>query len=160
MKIKNIEVHHFDEEKDFYDISTATGNFVVSNKYDGIVVHNSHIASLIVTALLKLVPDLYHHHKIYRVIMPLYGVKNWKGKFLPFWNQDEMLEFKSKNPKVQITRYKGLGEMNPPELAACVLDPETRKLEEICDCNEYESQEIFKMMSDVQTKRDMLNDEE
>lgn len=120
----------------------------------------AHIASLIVTALLKLIPGLYHHHKIYRVIMPLYGVKSWKGKFLPFWTTEEMLEFKKQNPKVQITRYKGLGEMNPPELAACVLDPETRKLQEICDCDDDEAQEIFKMMSDVQTKRDMLNDEE
>lgn len=117
-----------------------------------------HIASLIVTALLKIMPELYHHHKIYRVIMPLYGVKNWKGKFLPFWNEAEMLAFKQENPKVQITRYKGLGEMNPPELAACVLDPSTRKLQEISDCDAKEAEEIFKMMSDAETKRGMLGD--
>lgn len=158
MKIQKVEIINHDNDLDFYDVTTGTGNFVLANS--GIVVHNSHIASLVVTSLLKIIPDIYKYHKIYRVTMPLYGVKNYKGKFLPFYNEEDMLKFKQDNPKVQITRYKGLGEMNPPELAACVLDPDTRKLEEIHECNAKEAEEIFKMMSDVETKRGMLGDAE
>ena len=92
--------------------------------------------------------------------MPLYGVKKWQGKFYPFYSEDEMRTFKEANPKVQITRYKGLGEMNPSELSECLLNPNVRKLEEISDCDEADAQEIFKMMSDAETKRDMLSKEE
>lgn len=119
-----------------------------------------HIACLVVVALLKIVPQLFHYHKIYRVIMPLYGVKKWQGKFLPFYSEQDMIDFHQKNPKVQITRYKGLGEMNPEDLAVCMLDPNIRRLQEISDCDDLEASEIFKMMSDAETKREMIDEEE
>lgn len=158
MKIKSIHKHHYNTKKDYYDITTGTGNFVIADS--NIVVHNSHIASLLITALLKIIPQLFDYHKIYRAVMPLYGVKKFKGKFLPFYSEEDMLKFKAENPKIQITRYKGLGEMDPDELAACVLDKETRKLQEISRCEgELEAKEIFKMMSDAESKREMLMDE-
>lgn len=92
--------------------------------------------------------------------MPLYGVKKWQGKFLPFYSEDDMLKFKEENPKVAITRYKGLGEMNPEDLASCLLDPTVRKLQEISDWVQGEPEEIFKMMSDAETKREMIDEEE
>ncbi len=144
---------------DDFDIDSLRYNCVIiatDGDADG-----SHIASLLITALLKIVPKLFDCHKIYRATMPLYGVKKFKGKFLPFYNEEDMLKFKAENPKIQITRYKGLGEMDPDELAACVLDKDTRKLQEISRCeSELEAKEIFKMMSDAESKREMLDDTE
>lgn len=137
-----------------FDINSLRYNtIIISTDGDD---DGDHIATLIITALLKVIPDLFHYHKIYRAIMPLYGVKKYQGKFLPFYSYDEMQEFKKKNPKIQITRYKGLGEMNPSELAECLLNPQVRKLEPIADCDAKEAEEIFKMMSDAEIKRDML----
>lgn len=90
--------------------------------------------------------------------MPLWGVKNYKDKFLPFYNEEDMRKFKSENPRIEVTRYKGLGEMDPPQLASCLLDPSVRKLEEIHDCDEADAQSIFKLMTDAESKRTMLSE--
>lgn len=143
--------------KDF-DINSLRYNSVIlasDGDADG-----GHIAALLVTALLKVIPELFAYHKIYRATMPLYGVKKFQGKFIPFYSEEDMLKFKQENPKVQVTRYKGLGEMDPDELAACVLDPYSRKLQEIHSCANGEAEEIFKMMTDAETKRGMLGDTE
>ena len=71
-----------------------------------------------------------------------------------------MLKFKEENPKVEITRYKGLGEMDPDQLAVCLLDPEYRRLEDISDCDVEEAQKIFKLMTDAETKRGLLTESE
>jgi len=142
---------------DFDEDSLRYSKVIIATDADA---DGDHIATLIISALLKIVPKLFHCHRIYRAIMPLYGIKKWQGKFLPFWSEEEMIKFKEENPRVQITRYKGLGEMNPPELASCLLDPTIRKLEEIADCTDEDAQKIFKMMSDADTKRNMLGDQE
>lgn len=137
-----------------------------SLRYDKVIISTDgdddgdHIATLLITALLKVLPELFHYHKIFRAIMPLWGVKNYKGKFLPFYNEEDMRKFKAENPRIDITRYKGLGEMNPPELASCLLDPSVRKLEEIHDCDAADAQSIFKLMTDAETKRSMLGEGE
>jgi hypothetical protein len=48
--------------------------------------------------------------------------------------------------------------MDPPQLAACLLDPSIRKLEEIHDCTDADAQAIFKMMTDAEAKRTMLSE--
>lgn len=158
MKIQKIEIIEHEQVNEFYDISTTTGNFVIADS--NIVVHNSHICTLLITALLKAIPEIFHYGVLKKAVMPLWGVKKWKGKFLPLYTEEEMLKFKQENPKVEITRYKGLGEMDPDQLAVCLLDPEYRRLEDISDCDVEEAKKIFKLMTDAETKRGLLTETE
>ena len=154
MKIKSVKTVNCKEEI-FCDISTETSNFLLAES--NCVIHNSHISALMMILFLKLVPGLIQDGtKIYRAIMPLYGAMK-SGKFIPFYNEEELNKFKTENPNSKIQRYKGLGEMNPNQLKVCLLDKETRRLELIK--SPENADEIFKIMTDAETKRGLLGDE-
>lgn len=155
MKIKSIKRIDFEDDYEFGDISTETGNFVIADT--GCVVHNSHIATLFIVAMLKIVPGIIQAGKLYRAIMPLYGVRKFEGKFLPFYSEEEMRTFRSEHPKVEISRYKGLGEMMPNQLKECLLNKEVRRLQKIPYTDNPE--EIFKIMTDAEAKRGLIGDE-
>lgn len=155
MKIKSIKRIEFEDDYDFGDISTETGNFVIADT--NCVVHNSHIATLFIVAMLKIVPGIIQAGKVYRAIMPLYGVRKFEGKFLPFYTEDEMRAFKAEHPRVEITRYKGLGEMMPNQLKECLINKEVRHLQKIPYTDDPE--EIFKIMTDAEAKRGLIGDE-
>ena len=104
MKIKHIKREKLKEDTDFYDISTNTGNFVIWNTK--CVVHNSHISVLLITAFLRMFPEIIKKGMVYLAIMPLYGVRNFNSKFLPFYSEDEMIKFKNEHPNIEISRYK------------------------------------------------------
>ena len=92
MKIKRIDFCSSNKEQLYCDISTRNGNFVIDN---GCVVHNSHITVLLVTAFLRMFPELIKSGRVYKSILPLYGVNNYNGKFLPFYTEEEMIKEKN-----------------------------------------------------------------
>jgi DNA gyrase/topoisomerase IV subunit B len=155
MKVKRIIERISDEPIRFCDITTGTGNYVLADS--NCVIHNSHITSLLMVLFLKLVPGLIQDAtKIYRVLMPLYGAMK-AGKFYPFYDEESKEKFVIENPNIKLQRYKGLGEMNPDQLKVCLIDQDTRKLELIEYPTNFE--EIFKLMSDAELKRDLLGNE-
>lgn len=155
MKIKHIKREKLKEDTDFYDISTNTGNFVIWNTK--CVVHNSHITVLLITAFLRMFPDIIKSGMVYHAILPLYGVKNSNGNFLPFYTEEEMLKFKQEHSNVEITRYKGLGEMMPNQLKEVLLNPNIRRLKQIK--SDEDPEPIFKLMTDSESKRNLILDD-
>lgn len=113
-----------------------------------------HIQVLLVTAFLRMFRELIRLGKVYLAILPLYGVRNFNGKFLPFYTEDEMLKFKQENPNIEITRYKGLGEMMPNQLKECLLNQQVRRLVQL-KCDE-DVEPIFKLLSDAESKRNLI----
>jgi len=82
-----------------------------------------HITALLITMFYTLMPDLIKAGKVFIVDTPLYGI--WVNKaFVPIYTE-EML---AKYDRTKVTRYKGLGEMDPNELYYTALDPRTRRL--------------------------------
>lgn len=158
------------KNKEFVEIINAVGtgcgrDFDISGlRYDKIIIatdaddDGAHISVLLITAYLRMFKELVAAGKVYKAILPLYGVRNFQGKFLPFYTEEEMQTFKNSNPKVEISRYKGLGEMMPQQLKECLLNPEIRRLQKI-NCDD-DVEPIFKLMSDAESKRNLITEGE
>ena len=79
---------------------------------------------------------------------PLYRVK--KGKFEQYVYSDvelnQILEEIGRDNKVEIQRYKGLGEMNPEQLWETTMNPKDRILLKINEEDAIEADEIFNIL--------------
>ena len=85
----------------------------------------SHITSLLVLLFHTLFPELIKDGKIFIVKSPLYGYTNKEG-FHPIYDLSEVDKLMKSG--VKLTRFKGLGEMDPDELYSTAIDPEKRQL--------------------------------
>ena len=94
-------------------------------------VDGAHIAALLMTFFQRQMPDLIHAGHLYLAQPPLYrlvqGAKTLYAR--DDAHREELLEseFKAK-AKVEISRFKGLGEMPPAQLKTTTMDPGTRTL--------------------------------
>ncbi|MCI4644537.1 MAG: DNA topoisomerase IV subunit B [Hyphomonadaceae bacterium] len=94
-------------------------------------VDGAHIAALLITFFYKLTPGLIESGRLYLAMPPLYRL-SYKGKSVYAMDdaqKAELIETEFKpNQKVEIGRFKGLGEMNPGQLKETTMDPATRTL--------------------------------
>ena len=90
-----------------------------------------HITTLLLTFFFRHMIDLIKEGRVYLAVPPLYRVDI--GKEI-YWAADDadrdniLSKHKKGNAKVEITRFKGLGEMMPKTLWQTTLNPKTRRL--------------------------------
>ena len=99
-------------------------------------VDGAHIRTLLLTFFFRFMRPLIEQGYVYSAVPPLY--KLTRGKTVKVAYSDEerdkvSAEMRGDNPNVRIdiSRFKGLGEMNPTELWDTTLNPETRTLRRI-----------------------------
>jgi len=104
------------------------GKFIITADAD---VDGSHIRVLFLTFIWKFCPDLLDKGYIYAAVPPLY--KATIGTKIQYLKDDAALEEfrKTNSKKFELGRMKGLGEMDPDEMAETVMSAETRTLKQI-----------------------------
>ena len=91
----------------------------------------SHIRVLFLTFIWKFCPQLIEKGYIYAAVPPLY--KATMGTKIQYLKDDAALEDfrRTVGRSFDLGRMKGLGEMDPSEMAETVMNPETRTLKQI-----------------------------
>lgn len=104
------------------------GKFIITADAD---VDGSHIRVLFLTFIWKFCPELLEKGYIYAAVPPLYKVT--MGTKIQYLKDDAALEAfrKTNTKKFDLGRMKGLGEMDPEEMADTVMSAETRTLKRI-----------------------------
>jgi topoisomerase-4 subunit B len=106
-------------------------------------VDGAHIATLLMTFFFQEMPDIVRRGHLYLAQPPLYrlvsGGKSAYARDEAQRAELEATEFKGK--KVEVSRFKGLGEMNPQQLRETTMDPKTRSLLRITLPQEYEERQ-------------------
>jgi topoisomerase-4 subunit B len=103
-------------------------------------VDGAHIATLLMTFFFQEMPDLVRRGHLYLAQPPLYrltsGTKNLYARDDAHRSELEASEFKGK--KVEVSRFKGLGEMNPQQLRETTMDLKSRTIIRVTLPQEYE----------------------
>ena len=99
-------------------------------------VDGAHIRTLLLTFFFRFMRPLIEQGYVYAAVPPLYKLTRGKTTRVAFSDQERdkvSAELRGDNPnaKVEISRYKGLGEMDPHELWETTMDPERRTLKRI-----------------------------
>lgn len=92
-----------------------------------------HIATLICALFVRHFPALVREGHVFVAMPPLYRIDVGKEVFYALDDEEQRvildrIEAEKRRGKVQITRFKGLGEMNPLQLRETTMAPDTRRL--------------------------------
>jgi DNA gyrase subunit B len=179
-KILNVEkarLHKILENEEIRNIFTAIGTGV-GGDFD---VDGSHIRTLLLTLMYRHMKDLIELGHVYIAQPPLYKVKKGRQELYAFDDDERdgivrrLKQDKAKNAEpdipvtveeggtsagngVVISRFKGLGEMNPEQLWSTTMNPETRTILQVTIDNAADADRTFSILmgDEVEPRREFI----
>ena len=114
-------------------------------------VDGAHIRTLLLTFFFRFMRPLIDQGYVYAAVPPLYKLVRGKTTRVAFSDEERdaiSAEMRGGNPnvKIDISRFKGLGEMDPHELWETTMNPETRTLKRITMADAVRADEIFTLL--------------
>jgi len=178
-KILNVEkakINKILENKEIQAMITALGTGVGKEedfeldklRYHKIIimtdadVDGSHIRTLLLTFFYRYMHPLIEFGHIYIATPPLYRITSTRGQIDYAWDESTrekiIKDLKKSKKKFDVSRYKGLGEMNPEQLWETTMDPETRTLQQVNIENAAAADKMFStlMGGDVEPRREFI----
>jgi DNA gyrase subunit B len=126
-------------------------------------VDGSHIRTLLLTFFYRYMKPLIEAGYLYIAQPPLYGIRVGRQKDLTYLFDEASLQQalrKHRGAKVEIQRFKGLGEMNPEQLWSTTMDPETRVLRRVTIDDVLDAEQTIEMAmgTEVPPRREFIED--
>jgi topoisomerase-4 subunit B len=148
--------------QEVHDISVAIGVDPGSNQISGlrygkvIILADAdsdglHIATLLSALFLKHFTALVETGHVFVAMPPLYRIDVGKETYYALDDEErkglhERIAAEKKKAKVQETRFKGLGEMNPLQLRESTVDPDTRRLVQLTVESQAATHKVMDML--------------
>jgi DNA gyrase subunit B len=174
-KILNVEKASIDKmlsNEEIRTIVSALGSGIGRNEFDisrlryhkiiimtDADVDGSHIRTLLLTFFFRHMRPLVESGFLYIAQPPLYRIVKGKEEYYIYDEEEREAKVKQfKNEKLNLQRYKGLGEMNPEQLWHTTMDPEFRTLLQVTIEEAFEADHIFStLMGDsVEARRQFI----
>jgi DNA gyrase subunit B len=172
-KILNVEKARLDKvltSEEIRNLITALGTGVGDRfeyeklRYHRIItmtdadVDGSHIRTLLLTFFYRHFPDLIDRGNVYMAQPPLYKLTKGKNTKWVYSDEERDREVKRMGGKVEVSRFKGLGEMNADQLWETTMNPQTRTLLRVEIEDAAAVNDIFEklMGSDVEPRKKFI----
>ncbi|MFA4960358.1 MAG: DNA topoisomerase (ATP-hydrolyzing) subunit B [Candidatus Pacearchaeota archaeon] len=135
-------------------IGTGVGeNFDINKlRYNKIIimsdadVDGQHIKALLLTLFYRYTPLLIEAGHIFVAVAPFYKIKKGTKEYYVYSAEELKTKTKELGGKVEVSRFKGLGEMNDEQLWDTTMNPKTRRLKQVSIEDAVEADETFSLL--------------